>query len=282
MLDPEVGWNLPIVPSCPSVVELEGRRVSSPLAEVSDPKSHIKVFNPNHQKTGGHSHSLFKQGTADKTQQFKLFQTPQTQPSNRPAHSEARTLQGAEMKPKCQSQPRFSSVCVTHHCRHTTAGSSPSRRKGRTPRPCTSPCPRTPCRPERSLEGDTRCCSLQMEVSRVEDCVRAKGRAPKCAEERRKMMEIQTYPRKTPIVCSWLSAAGCLPAALGGSRSSGDFQQLEHCGTGNQAVGGDPGAPFSKVHTLTWLCLQERLWGGSKQVGKWSRVAVIPPFLRQN
>lgn len=47
-----------------------------------------------------------------------------------------------------------------------------------------------------------------------EDCVRAKGRAPKCAEEKRKIMEIQTYPRKTPIACSWLSSAGSLPAAL--------------------------------------------------------------------
>lgn len=141
--------------------------MSYPLAGVSDPKFHLNVFNPNHQKTGGHSHSLFKQRPADKTQQFKLFQKPPTQPSNRPAHSEAGTLQGAEMKHKFQSQSCFSSVCVTHHCMHTTAGSSPSRRKGRTPHPCTSPCPRTQCHPEHSLAGDTRCCSLQMEVSRV-------------------------------------------------------------------------------------------------------------------
>lgn len=148
------------------MVELECRRVFSPLARVSDRKSHLNAFNPDHQKTGGHSHSLFKQKTADKTQRFKLFQKPQTQPSNRPAHSEANTLRGAEMKHKCQSQSRFSSVCVTHRCTHTTAGSSPSRRKGRTPRPCTSPCPHTPCHLEHSLEGDTRCCSLQMEGSR--------------------------------------------------------------------------------------------------------------------
>lgn len=141
--------------------------MSYPLAGVSDPKFHLNVFNPNHQKIGGHSHSLFKQRPADKTQQFKLFQKPQTQPSNRPAHSEAGTLQGAEMKHKFQSQSCFSSACVTHHCTHTTAGSSPSRRKGRTPHPCTSPCPRTQCHPEHSLAGDTRCCSLQMEVSRV-------------------------------------------------------------------------------------------------------------------
>lgn len=185
--------------------------MSPPLAGVSDPKSHLNFFNPHHQKTGGHSHSLFKQRTADKTQQFKLFQKPQTQPSNRLAHSEASILQGAEIKYKFQSQPRFSSVCVTHHCMHTTAGSSPSRRMGRTPHPCTSPCPHTLCHQEHSLEGDTRCCSLQMEVSRVEDCVRAKGtfaRAPKCIEERRKIMEIQTYPRKTPKACSLLSTAG--------------------------------------------------------------------------
>lgn len=162
------GWmESPYNPFCPSVVELEGRRVSSPLAGLSDHKSHLTVFNPDHQKTGGHSHSLFKQKTADKTQQFKLFQKQQTQPSNRPAHSEASTLQGAEMKYKFQSQSCFSSVCVTHRCMHRTAGSSPSRRKGCTSHPCTSPCPRTLCHPEHSLEGDTHCCSLQMEVSRV-------------------------------------------------------------------------------------------------------------------
>lgn len=64
--------------------------------------------------------------------------------------------------PEEQSRDPLAQPHATHRCRHRSGGSSPSRRRGRTPRPCTSPCPHRPCHPGRSPGEGTRCCSLRV------------------------------------------------------------------------------------------------------------------------